>query len=293
MKLGSHVSLSGSTMFLGAVEEALSYGATALMVYTGAPQNTIRKNIEQMRIEEAKLLLEKHNIPLSNVIVHAPYIVNLANKEKHDFAVDFLTKELIRSHAMGAKHMVLHPGAHVGAGVDEAIDRIAKGVNQILENTQGLDTTIALETMAGKGTEIGRNFHELKRIINQIQDQDRVTVCFDTCHTHDSGYDVKDNFEAVIQEFDQIIGLNKLSVFHLNDSKNVKGAQKDRHENIGFGEIGHELFFHIVHDERFENIPKILETPYVEDIPPYKHEIAMLREKNFNPNILEHIKNQT
>ena len=300
IQLGSHVSMNGDKMFLGSVEEALSYQANALMIYTGAPQNTRRKPLEALNIEAGRALLEKANIDLNAVIVHAPYVMNLANPDpiKRSFAIDFLVSEIERTHALGAKQIVLHPGAHVKQGVEEGIKNIIEGLNEVIERTKSLPTLIALETMAGKGTEVGRRFEELAAIITGVKENHRLSVCFDTCHTHDAGYDIKNDFDAVIDEFDRIIGLERISVFHINDSKNVRGAGKDRHENIGFGEIGFEALNAIVHHPKFTAIPKILETPYVTPnneskdkiYPPYKQEITMLREKKYNPKLLEEIR---
>lgn len=300
LKIGSHVSMNGKSMLVGAVEEALSYEANSFMIYTGAPQNTIRRSISSMKIEEAKQLMDEAGIPLDNVIVHAPYIMNLANgdPEKRQFAVDFLTTEIERTAAIGAKQIVLHPGAHVKQGAQVGIAYIIEGLNKVLENTKDLDVKIALETMAGKGTEVGRTFEELKAIINGVVHDERLSVCFDTCHTHDAGYDTKNDFDAVIAEFDRVIGKERISVFHINDSKNVQGAGKDRHENIGFGYLGFDALNYIVNHPDFMDIPKILETPYVtptEDskdktLPPYKFEIEMFRNQVFNPSVLEDIR---
>ena len=301
-KIGSHVGMKGKEMFLGSVKEALSYGANALMIYTGAPQNTRRKPIDELMIEEAHLLLKEHDMSPEDVIVHAPYIMNLANKhaEKRAFAVEFLTKEIKRTDALGAKHLVLHPGAHVGQGPEVGIKYIQDGLNQAIENTKDSDVHIALETMAGKGTEVGRSFDELAAIIEGIDDKDRISICFDTCHTHDAGYLTRDDFDAVLKEFDEKIGIERIGVIHVNDSKNVLGAGKDRHENIGSGEIGFEALHYIVHHPKLKDVPKILETPYITETddskkkvyPPYKHEIDMFRNGTFDPNLKTTIRNQ-
>jgi len=297
--IGSHVSLGGKEQFLGSVKEALGYGANALMVYTGAPQNTARTPLGQMRIEEAKALMKQSEILPDHVIVHAPYIVNLANPdpEKQKFAIDFLTEEVKRTAALGSNVMVLHPGAHMGQGPLVGIKLIAQGVNQILLNTQPYDVIIALEGMAGKGTEVGRNFEELRALIDLIEPKSRVGICFDTCHTHDAGYDVLHDFDGVIAEFDRVVGLQYLKVIHVNDSKNDREAHKDRHANLGFGFIGFEVLNHVVHHPLLTAIPKILETPYVDDLekkdvsyPPYKHEIEMLKKQSFNPQLLDMIR---
>ncbi|HHT39759.1 MAG: deoxyribonuclease IV [Acholeplasmataceae bacterium] len=287
MILGSHVKMSGKKMMLGSVEEALSYGANTFMIYTGAPQNTRRRKIEELKIPEALELMKAHNIDVNNVVIHAPYIMNLANPslEKRQFAIDFLTSEIERSAAMEATQIVLHPGSAVGLDREEAIRWIGEGLNKVIANTKDLKVKIALETMAGKGNEVGRTFEELKAIIDLVADKTRVSVCFDTCHTHDSGYDIKENFKGVLEEFDKVVGKKYLSVFHINDSKNIKGARKDRHENLGFGEIGFKALVDIIYDEEFKAIPKILETPYIGDNPPYKEEIEMIKNRRFESDL--------
>lgn len=286
IRIGSHVSMNGKDMFVGSIKEALEYEATALMVYTGAPQNTRRKAIKDLKIDEATLLMAENGLSGKDVIVHAPYIMNLGNPDesKYQFAVEFLTEEIRRTHAMGAKQIVLHPGAHVGTGEESAIKQIAKGLNEVFAKVDN-DVKIALETMAGKGTEIGRTFEELAQIIELVDQKDRLSVCFDTCHTHDAGYNVKEDFDWVIAEFDRLIGKERISVFHINDSKNPISAHKDRHENIGFGHIGFEALNYIVHHKDFLDTPKILETPFIksedESFPPYKEEIRNFRNQTF------------
>lgn len=283
LKIGSHVGMSGKKMMLGSVEEALSYDANTFMIYTGAPQNTRRKKLSELNIEAAQALMKENGI--SEFIVHAPYIINLGNTvkpETYELAVNFLRLELTRASAMGSKVLVLHPGAHVGAGAKEGIASIIKGLNEVL--TDDTDCFVALETMAGKGSEIGRTFEELAMIYDGVAKKDRLRVCFDTCHTHDSGYDVRNDFDGVIDRFDQILGKDQIAVFHINDSKNPCGASKDRHENLGQGHIGFEALNRIVHHPDFPDIPKILETPWIpidgdkkNTRAPYKEEIAMLR----------------
>lgn len=297
MLLGSHVSMKGKHMLEGAAKEAAGYGATTFMIYTGAPQNTRRKAIEEMNIEAGQAFMSENDISVSDIVVHAPYIINLGNtikKENYAFALEFMKEEIKRAEALGATQMTMHPGAHVGAGVEPAIDQIAQGLNEILHKDQTLQ--IALETMAGKGTEIGRSFEEIARIIEKVELKDKISVTLDTCHIHDAGYNVRNDFEGVLEEFDRIIGLDMLKVIHINDSKNSQGAAKDRHANIGFGEIGFEALNQVVHHPKLAHLPKILETPFVgEDKknkkPPYKYEIAMLREKTFNPELLDIILN--
>ena len=280
MLIGSHVSMSGKKMLLGAAEEAASYQATTFMIYTGAPQNTRRKPIEEMQIAAGQDFMTEKGI--SNIVVHAPYIINLGNTikpENFGFVVSFLQEEIQRAQALGATQITLHPGAHVGAGPEAGIKQIIKGLNEVLEKNQ--TAQIALETMAGKGTEIGRSFEELAAIIDGVTLNEKLSVTLDTCHTNDAGYNVKEDFDGVLNEFDKIIGLDRLKVIHVNDSKNPQGTHKDRHANIGFGTIGFEAL-------------NILETPYVgEDKKnkkaPYGYEIAMLREKTFDPELLTKI----
>ncbi|WP_252314822.1 deoxyribonuclease IV [Sinobaca sp. H24] len=289
MLLGSHVSMSGKKMLLGSSEEAASYNATAMMIYTGAPQNTRRKAIEDLQIEEGAKHMQENGI--KEVVVHAPYIINIGNTTKPEtfqLGVDFLTSEIQRTEALGAKQIVLHPGAHVGAGPDEGIKKIIEGLNEVIVPDQNVQ--IALETMAGKGSECGRTFEELAAIFDGVHHNDKLSVCFDTCHVHDAGYDIINDLDGVLESFDRLIGLDRLKVLHINDSKNDIGAHKDRHENIGFGYIGFEALNRIVHHERFKDIPKILETPYVgeekkDKKPPYYHEIQMLSKQSFNENL--------
>lgn len=276
--IGSHVGFNKSSQLLGSLEEALSYGSNTFMFYTGAPQNTARYPIDDSLTYLALEKMKENNIDYSKVIVHAPYIVNLANRldnDKYNFAVNFLTQEVERCDTLGIVNLVLHPGSHVGQGTEEGIRNIVNGLNQILDKG---NVTILLETMAGKGTEIGRNFDELKQIIDGVNEKNKIGVCMDTCHLHDSGYDITD-FDKVLDEFDEKIGLNYLKCIHINDSKNIRGAGKDRHENIGYGEIGFDNLIKIIYNPRLENIPKILETPYINDKAPYKEEIEMIRNK--------------
>lgn len=296
MKIGSHVSNNGLKMLVGSVEEALSYGENCFMVYLGAPQTTYRKDVEQLNYQKALEIAQKNGINPEDIIVHAPYIVNLgqSDDEKFNFAISFLAKELAMVGKVGLKYMVLHPGAHVGNGENFALDRIADGINEILRLTSKDNTVIAIETMAGKGTECGKTFEEIKRIIDLVHDKTRIGVCLDTCHIFDAGYDIVNSYEDVINEFDSVIGLKYLKVIHLNDSKNQLGSHKDRHENIGFGNIGFNALLKVLNDKRFEQIPKILETPYVsvsklESYPPYKEEIEMLKKQTFNENLKEEV----
>lgn len=283
MKLGSHVGMAGKEMFLASVKEAASYGANVLMLYTGAPQNTKRKDIAELNIEAGWAYAKEHGI--GELVVHAPYIINLANTvkpETYELAVKFLEKELVRTAAMRSRILVLHPGSHVNAGAEAGIARIVEGLNTVLDQNED-EVYIALETMAGKGSEIGRSFEELQAIYDGVHRRERLRVCFDTCHVNDAGYDLVNDYEGVFGHFDEVLGLDQIAVFHINDSLNPLGAHKDRHANIGEGSIGFETLYRVVHDPRFLEIPKILETPWLceegsakKTIPPYREEIARL-----------------
>ncbi|QSB10178.1 deoxyribonuclease IV [Lysinibacillus sp. FSL K6-0057] len=296
MLLGSHVSMSGKEMLLGSSKEALSYGANTFMIYTGAPQNTRRKAIADLNIMNGLLHMKEHG--MTNIVVHAPYIINIGNTEKPEtfrLGVDFLQSEIERTAALEATQIVLHPGAHVGAGADAGIAKIIEGLNEVL--SQDYPVQIALETMAGKGTECGRSFEELAKIIDGVTNNERLSVCFDTCHTHDAGYNIVEDFDGVLNEFDKIIGVERIKVLHINDSKNVRGAGKDRHENIGFGHIGFDALNYVVHHPQLMDVPKILETPFVplnsdakSKVAPYKVEIDMLRNGTFKPELIEALK---
>ncbi len=294
--IGSHVSFKKNDQLVGSVKEAISYGANAFMFYTGAPQNTSRSEIDIELTKEAKKLMKENHIDPRNVIVHAPYIINLASTgEKFNFAVAFLRQEIDRVENLGFDKMVLHPGSHVNLELEEGLQSIIDGLNLVLKKDTSV--RILLETMAGKGTECGRNFEELKRIIDGVEKKDNIGICLDTCHIHDAGYDVT-NFDEVLTQFDTIIGLKYLYCVHINDSKNVRESHKDRHENIGMGYIGFDNLLHIIYHEKLRDIPKILETPYVTSTddskekiyPPYKIEIDMIRKKRYNSNLIEDIR---
>lgn len=294
MKIGSHVSNKGKEMLVGAVNEALGYQANSMMIYLGAPQNSYRKDVSEYHIDEFQDIIKKNNIAIEDVIVHAPYIINLAQKddEKRQFAIDFITKEVKRTSAIGVKYLVIHPGATLDLSIDEGLEVIANSLKEIIANTKDTDVFLTLETMAGKGTEACFTFDQLQSIIKKVN-HNRIKVCLDTCHIFDSGYDLVNNYDAVIKEFDKVIGINQLKVIHVNDSKNPSGSRKDRHENIGYGEIGFDVLLKICEDERFKDIPKILETPYIkndnEQYPPYKFEIEMLRKRKFNDHLYDDV----
>lgn len=289
LKIGSHVSMKSPKYLVGAIEEALSYDATAMMIYSGAPQNTRRVSTDLFMLEQARALMESKGFDPNNIIMHAPYIINLANTEKpsvFELAHTFLVEEIKRTQAIGSKVLVLHPGSHVGAGIDAGIDQIIKGLDLVCEAYPQNDVTIALETMAGKGSEVGFEFDHIRRIREGVKDNSMLGVCLDTCHIHDAGYDLGD-LDAILDEFDQIIGLEHLSVLHVNDSKNIQGARKDRHENFGFGEIGFDKLMAVINHPRLSHLCKILETPYVDDKAPYGAEIKMIRSGIFDPQLKE------
>ena len=293
LKIGSHVSMSGKKMLLPQVRKLFHMDANTFMIYTGAPQNTRRKKIEDLNIEVGRKHMEENGI--NEIIVHAPYIINIgnaANPATFELGVNFLRTEIDRTEAIGASQIVLHPGAHVKEGAEVGIKKIIEGLNEVLTGDEKVQ--IALETMAGKGSECGRSFEEIAMIIDGVKHNDKLSVCFDTCHTHDAGYNIVEDFDGVLAEFDRTVGIDRIKVLHINDSKNTRGAHKDRHENIGFGHIGFNALNYIVHHPQLMEIPKILETPYVgEDKnnkkPPYKHEIEMFRNQQFNENLLNDI----
>lgn len=288
--IGSHVSMKGKEMLLGSAQEAAQYGENVFMIYTGAPQNTRRKSIEDLNIPAAKTFMAAHE--QREIVVHAPYVVNLGNTAKpanFQFAISFLTAEVQRAAALGAKQIVLHPGAHVGAGAPAAIAQIAQGLDTILTAAES-PVQIALETMAGKGTEVGRSFEELAAIIDATPHNDQLSVCFDTCHTSDAGYAIATDFDGVLNEFDHVIGLDRLKVVHLNDSKNPQGSHKDRHTNIGLGTLGFDVLNAVAHHPQLTTVPKIMETPVIgpdrkHSVNPHGYEVAMLKHQQFNPDL--------
>lgn len=295
--IGSHVSFKKEDQLLGSVMETLRFNANAFMFYTGAPQNTNRSPINDINTKKAWQLMQDNGIDINNVVVHAPYIINLANDGiNYDFAVNFLKEEIKRTEQLGVSNLVLHPGSHVNLGSVKGIENIINGLNLVVDSKTNVN--ICLETMAGKGSEIGSSFEEIKTIIDGVKHNEKIMVCLDTCHINDAGYDIS-NFDAILDEFDKIIGLEKLACIHINDSKNDLGAHKDRHENFGFGTIGFDNLISIIYNPRIKNIPKILETPYVSAendskerlYPPYKFEIEMIKNKMLNHNLIEDIRN--
>ena len=289
--IGSHVSFTKDKQLLGSVEESLGYGSNTFMFYTGAPQNTVRMPIDDSLTVRALELMKENSIDISNVVVHAPYIVNLANPLNMDFGVSFLKQEISRCERLGITKLVLHPGSHVGNGVEVGLNAICEALNRVLDKDTSV--TINLEMMAGKGSELGTTFEQMRYILDSIKYSDKVMICFDTCHMNDSGYDMS-NFDKILDDFDRIIGINKIGCIHINDSKNGRYAHKDRHENIGFGTLGFDNIINIIYNKRIESIPKILETPWIKDdkdsYPPYKFEIEMIRNKKFDNELIDKVK---
>jgi deoxyribonuclease-4 len=294
LTIGSHVSF-GSNQILGALQEALSYEENTFMFYTGAPTNTVRKDIDADNVKQAQELMKENNIDINNVICHAPYIVNLGSKtdmDKWNFSINFIKGELKRCDEMGITKMVLHPGNAVGITPEEGIANIIEAVNIILDGST--KCKILFETMAGKGTECGRTIDEIAELVKGVKKQDQIAVCLDTCHLFDGGYDLS-NFDKYLDEFDSKVGIKFIECVHVNDSKNEQGSHKDRHANIGIGNIGFDNLLNVIYNKRLEDVPKILETPYIGDTddakerlyPPYKYEIRMIRAKKFDPEFLK------
>ena len=280
--IGSHVGFNSSDQLVGSLNQALSYNANTFMFYTGAPQNTNRAKIDNNLTIKAIEMMKENDISLDNIIVHSPYIINLANNkedDKYNFSIRFLKEEVKRCEQIGIKYLVLHPGSHVGLGEEIGLSNIISALNEV--NKDNNSVIILLETMAGKGTELGTNFNQIKTIIDGVKDKSKIGVCLDTCHLNDAGYDMS-KFDSVLDEFDKTVGLSYVHCIHINDSKNPLGAHKDRHENIGYGTLGFNNIIDIIYNKRLENIPKILETPWIGDYAPYKEEIEMIRNKKFN-----------
>lgn len=283
--IGSHVNMNAPSFLLGSVKQAIEYKANTFMCYTGAPQNSIRTPISQLKIKEATLLMEQNNIKADNVVVHAPYIINLANldKDKYEFSLKILIDEINRVSQMGFSYLVLHPGSSLKEDFQNVLPQVVKGLNIALKNTYKV--MILIETMAGKGSEIGKTFEQIRDILNGVEEKERIGVCLDTCHIFDAGYDIVNHLEETLDHFDKLIGLDRIKVVHINDSKNGLSSHKDRHENIGYGQIGFNPLLNVVYNKRLSHTIKILETPYIEQNAPYKEEIEMIRNRKFNSNL--------
>lgn len=294
MKIGSHVNMCAPHYLLGAIKETIDYQGNTFMFYTGAPQNSFRTPIEKLKVAEFKEELKRQNIQIEDLVVHAPYLINLGNcedEEKYQVSLRLLETELNRCSAIGCQYLVLHPGNALKASKEDAISRIAYGINQV--SGKYPTVKILLETMAGKGSEVGSKFEEIRAIIDKITNKDLIGVCLDTCHIHDGGYILND-VDALLQQFDQIIGLNYLYVIHVNDSKNICNSHKDRHANFGYGEIGFSNLIRFIYHPLLENKIFILETPWIsydkkEVYPPYRFEIEMIRKQVMNENLFSDV----
>ena len=279
--IGSHTKFLKDSQLVGCVLESLEYGSNAFMFYTGSNQSTERSEIDDEKTNEAFALMKVNNIDINNVVVHAPFIINLANnsdERKYNFYITFLKKEINRCIKLGVKKLILHPGSRVGIETEIALNNIIYGLNKALEDIENFD--VILEFMSGKGSEVGSSIDDFVYIYSGIEKKDMVSICIDTCHMNDAGIDLND-FNIFLDEFDKKIGIEKIHAVHVNDSQNIIGSHKDRHANIGYGTIGFNILLGIVYNKRLENIPKILETPYYSEIAPYKHEIDNFKNKEF------------
>lgn len=259
--IGNHLSSSEGYLAMG--KAASKLGANTFAFFTRNPRGGTAKEIDPADAQALNDYLKEHNF--GKLVAHAPYTMNLCS-DKPDirvFAKNMLIDDLKRMEATPNQYYNFHPGSHVGQGVEETIPVIAGALNDAM--FAGMTTTVLLETMAGKGTEVGHNFEEIKQIIDLVKDKEHIGVCLDTCHVWDGGYDIVSDFDKVLNEFDAVIGLDKLKAIHINDSMNPLGAHKDRHEKIGLGHIGDEAFKKIVQNPRVQNLPFILETPNDDD----------------------------
>lgn len=286
--IGSHTSYLKDKGLLGVVEESISYGSNIFMFYTGSNQSTLRFPINKELTEKAHKIMLENGFDKTKCIIHAPFIINLANNTdpaKYNFYINFFKEELKRCIELDIRNMVLHPGSYTSLDRQTGIENIAFGLNEALKDIDGVN--LLLEYMSGKGTEVGSSIDDLSGIINLLDEdvKEKVFVCLDTCHMNDSGIDIA-NIEEFLDEFDKKIGINKIKCIHINDSYNVVGAHKDRHANIGYGTIGFEKLLNVIYNSRLDNIPKILETPWINRneknaYAPYKYEIEMIRNKKF------------
>lgn len=284
--IGANVGFIRDKQLVGSVLETLSYNANTFMFYTGGNQTTIRSAINPELTLEAHRLMKENNIDKNNVVIHAPFIINLANdadERKWEFYVDFLSKELSRCEELGFNKLILHPGSCVTVERSHSLEMISKGLDMALKEHK--DMYILLEYMSGKGSECGKSLDELKTIIDGCSCKEQLGICLDTCHINDSGVDLN-NFDEFLNELDEKIGLEKVMCVHINDSMNVVGAHKDRHDNIGYGKIGFDTLLSIIYHDKLKGIPMLLETPYInrgskDSKSPYKEEIENIRNKKF------------
>lgn len=271
LTIGCHLSTSKGYLAMG--KTALGIGANTFAFFTRNPRGGAAKAIDPTDAAALRELLAANNF--GTLVAHAPYTLNPCSDKPHarEFARECMADDLVRMEAVPGSYYNFHPGSHVKQGAEAGIDLIAGLLNEVLRPEQ--TTTVLLETMAGKGTEVGRTFEELAAIIERVELSDHMGVCLDTCHVHDGGYDIVNNLDGVLDEFDRVIGIERLRAVHLNDSKNPCGAHKDRHERIGEGYIGLEAFERIVTHPQLRDLPFILETP--NELPGYAAEIELLR----------------
>ena len=271
--IGCH--LSASKGYLAMAKQAVSIGANTFQFFTRNPRGGKAKEINEDDVKAFLQYSKEHGI--NRILAHAPYTLNACSADSgiREFAKNTMADDLKRMEYTPGNYYNFHPGSHVGQGVEVGIDFIAEMLNEILTKEQ--TTTVLLETMSGKGSEVGRNFEELKAIIDKVKLKDKLGVCLDTCHIWDGGYDVVNNFDGVLDEFDKIIGLEKLKTIHLNDSKNDLASHKDRHEKIGEGKIGLDAISKIINNDRIKDLPFYLETP--NEIDGYEREIELLKKR--------------
>ena len=271
IKIGSHLSISKG--YLNMAKEATKMNANTFAFFTRNPRGGSARKLDLEDIERFNEYLKENNF--EKLVAHAPYTMNLASSDEktREFAKMAMKEDIERMELIPNNYYNFHPGSHVKQGAEKGIELIAELLNVVIFET--MTTTILLETMAGKGTEVGRSFEELKQIIDKVELKDKIGVCLDTCHVSDGGYDITNDLDFVLSEFDRIIGIDKLKALHLNDSKNPLGAHKDRHEKIGDGYLGIDTFKKIVNHPYLKTLPMILETP--NDFDGYKKEIEILR----------------
>lgn len=271
MIIGCHLSVSKGFEAMG--KEALSIGANTFQFFTRNPRGGKAKEIDQADVQNLLKLMEEHHF--GKILAHAPYTLNPCSKDEktREFALNTMIDDLKRMEYLPNNLYNFHPGSHVGQGIEKGIELISNQLNTVL--TEDMTTTVLLETMAGKGSEVGSKFEELQAIISNVTLKDKLGVCLDTCHVFDGGYDIVDNLENVLEEFDRIIGIEKLKAIHINDSMNYLGCHKDRHQKIGQGGIGIDAFERIINHKHLRNLPFYLETP--NELEGYKAEIELLR----------------
>ena len=272
LRIGCHLSSSKGFFHMG--KEAVGIGANTFQFFTRNPRGSKAKEIDEKDVEKYHAFAKEHDI--SQILAHAPYTLNPCSKDSHtrEFALMTMEDDLKRMEYVPGNCYNFHPGSHVGQGAEEGIKMIAETLNQILKKEQ--HTTVILETMSGKGTEVGRSFEELRAILDRVELKNHMGVCLDTCHVYDAGYDIVNNLDRVLDEFDSIIGLERLKAIHMNDSKNPFASHKDRHEKIGEGSLGIKTFEAIVNHPKLKGIPIYLETP--NELDGYAREIKTLRE---------------